>query len=133
MYDEIMKLDLDKLTKMRKFELSFVIFPDGRTVKVDSGSHSTTVVEYSRKYYPDILKEFKALLDKKISEWDNDVDDEEKEYYSSMIVLDGDFISRRLGIVLIHNNAFLFSDIELTEKQNYALNKLDDLFEIDFL
>lgn len=134
MYDEILKTDLEQYNDIRKYDVSFVIFPDGRTVLVDSGSHSSTVVEYSRKYYPEIEGKFKDILDKQLASWDDeDVDDETKEYYSNMIVLTGDFISRRLGIVLIHNNEFLFSDVQTTKEQDYALDKLDEMFNISFL
>ena len=134
MFDDILKLDLEQYKDIRKYDLSFVIFPDGRTIKVDSGSHSSTVVEYSRKYYPEIEAKFKDFLDRQMEDWkDEDVDEETKEYYSSMIVLTGDFISRRLGIVLIHNNEFLFSDVNLTENQKYALNRLDEMFDFDWL
>lgn len=134
MYDSVMKLDLDKYKDIRKYDVSFVIFPDGRTILVNSGSHSSTIVEYAKKYYPEIEKEFKPLLDKQLESWDDeDVDQDTKEYYSNMIVLTGDFISRRLGIVLIHNNEFLFSDVNTTKEQEYALDKLDEMFDIVWL
>ena len=134
MYDEILKLDLDQYKDIRKYEVSFVIFPDGRTIMVSGGSHASTVVEYSWKYYPEIEAKFKDFLDRQMEDWkDEDIDEETKEYYSSIIVLNGDFISRRLGIVLIHNNKFLFSDVKTTKEQLYALNKLNEMFDFDWL
>ena len=134
MYDNILKIDLEQFKDLKKYELSFVIFPDGRTVKCDGGSHASTVVEYSRKFYPEIENKFKDFLNKQLESWtDDDIDEETKEYYSSMIVLNGEYISRKLGIVLIHNNEFLFSDVNLTKKQEYALDKLDKLFDFVWL
>ena len=134
MFDNILKLDLEQYKDIRKYDVSFVIFPDGRTIKVNGGSHAATVIKYSRKYYPEIEAKFKDFLDRQMEDWkDEDIDEETKEYYSSMIVLNGNFISRKLGIVLIHNNEFLFSDINLTKEQEYALNKLDEMFDFVWL
>jgi len=134
MYDEILKTDLDQYKDIRGYDVSFVIFPDGRTILVNNGSHASTVVEYSKKYYPEIVEKFKDVLAKQMESWaDEDIDEETKEYYSNMIVLSGDFISRRLGIAMLHNREFLFSDVDLTKEQEYALDKLDEMFNIRWL
>ena len=130
MFDELLKLDLS--TVDRHPLPSFVVFPDGRTVQTDDGSHASTVVQASRKYYPELAKMFDPMIQEQLAEWDDgELTDEEKEKIAGMIVLNGEYLMRR-GLVLIHNCSFIFQDVrDITKEQIKALNLINEVFPID--
>lgn len=129
MFDELLKLDLSTVDRHPK--PSFVVFPDGRTVLTDDGSHASTVVQTSRKYYPELAKIFEPMIQEQLSDWnDDELTEEEKERVAGMIVLNGEYLMRR-GLVLIHNCSIIFYDVKnVTKEQIQALDKINEVFPI---
>ena len=133
MFDELLKLDLSTVDRHPK--PSFVVFPDGRTVQTDDGSHAMTVIQTSRKYYPELAKIFEPMIQEEISLWcdDEEMTEEEKDRVAGMIVLNGEYLMRR-GLVLIHNCSLIFCEVrDVTKEQIQALDRINEVCPIERL
>lgn len=131
MYDELIKLDLEEVVDLG-YCPSFVVFHDGRTVLSSECSHGQTVIKTCRQYYPEWADKFDKMVKERFGDFDEDMDEEEKERYSCMLVLNGEYLERR-GFVLLHNvlgELMIFGFPKMTEQQIEALNKINEVFKI---
>lgn len=133
MYDTLIKLDLDLIKQNNKFP-SYVVFHDGRVVLADDFGHGQTVIRTCRQYYPEWAEKFNRMVKERFGDFDDDMDDDEKERYSCMMVLNNEYLERN-GFVVLHNEGVLglliFGYPSMTTAQVDALNKINEVFPID--
>lgn len=133
MFDKLLKLDLEKIKTEHYFAPSFVVFHDGRAVLSSECSHGQTVIQTCRKYYPEWANKFEQMVKERFGDFDKDMDELEKEKYSCMIVLNGEYLERH-GFILLHNmlgDLLIFGHPKMTKEQIEALNKINEVFPID--
>ena len=131
MYDELIKIDLEKVKTETKYP-SFVVFQDGRVVRSDECSHGQTVIKTCRKYYPEWGRKFDKMIEERFGDFDEDMTEEERERYSCMLVLNGEYLEKR-GFILLHNmldKLLIFGFPKMTKEQVNSLSKIDKVFKI---
>ena len=132
MYDNLLKIDLEQVKKEVKIP-SFVVFHDGRVVLSSDCSHGQTVIKTCRQFYPEWGKKFDKMIKDRLDDvdWD-DMDDDERERYSCMLVLNGEYLERH-GFILLHNclgELMVFGFPKMTQEQVNALNEINKVFSI---
>ena len=132
MYDDLLKIDLIEIKKETKYP-SFVVFYDGRVVRSDECSHGQTVIKTCRKFYPEWGKKFDEMVKERFGDFDEDMSNDEKERYSCMLVLNGEYLEKR-GFILLHNmldRLLIFGFPRMTKEQVNSLNEIDKVFKIE--